>query len=149
MAVALTQPTAAETLAWLGTDSANQLGYWTTDQITAYVALFPYSNPSFIAFTEASDLLVAAGYTVATLPNAIYMRAHPAMMDYTASLWLQKFRENIDFRPDETGRDGMRTNLDKRIGYLQNRSLANWLKIDITPDWAPSSSAYSADVIKR
>lgn len=149
MAAALTQATGAQVAAWLNTDAAGQLGVWTVDEINAHVALFPYSNPCLIAFTEASDLLVAAGYTVATLPNAIYMRAHPAMMDYTASLWLQKFRENLDALPGETLRDAGRYNLTRRIAYLQNRSLSNWLKISITPDWAPSSSAYTADVIKR
>jgi len=132
-------------VAWLNSDAATQLGNWSAATIDGNVALFPYSNPCFIAFTEASDLLVAAGHTVATLANAVYMYAHPAMMDYAASLWLQKFRENLDTLPGEVLRDSGRYNLTKRIGILQNRSLANWLKIDITPDWAPSTTAFTAE----
>lgn len=134
---------------WFGYDSAQQIGGWNDETMDAHIALFPVDNPCAVAFAEASDLLVAAGYVVATLDNDIYINAHRAMMNYAASLWLQRFREGLDYVASESGRDGAKGNLDKRIGRLQNQALSYWLQIDITPAWAPNASAYNTEVIKR
>ena len=132
---------------WLGPDSAAQLGMWDADAMDARIAADAIANPATVAFDEATTILVNAGYVVAALSNEVYQAAKYAMMAYAQSLWLQTWRDNLNFVPSETGRDSERGNLNRRIEALQRQCIGHWGKINLSPPWA-QTLVVSTEVIK-
>ena len=134
---------------WFGFDSATQLGAWDADKMDARIAAFPLSNPARMAFNEASDLLVSAGYSVSALDDTtVYPFAESAMFSYAASLWLQTWFDNLNYVASETGRDSAPDSVKRRIRSLQQQCVNHWSKIEITPAWANSPDFYSVEIIK-
>ncbi len=113
-----------------------QLGNFTADGINTHISTFAVASPFVYRFTEASDLLTAAGKSPASLSDTDYNAAFAAMMMMMGADALRMHRASLNFVPDETGRDGAEGNITKRIRRYEQAAIAAWFKIGITPDWA-------------